>query len=134
MIRVNDDDWPLLVIAVGRDDLEVAASQLPALSRLCLPDPRAIIAVVHGGGPLAITRLDTLVRWMRQFELLVMTHARGIAWSIEDEMLRASVAAQLHLQDGYAFGCPTHVFGTVPPAMDWLGDLLAQPARVFRGA
>ena len=50
MIRVNDTDWPVLILSVGPDSLDVAASQLPAFSRLCLPEPRVIAATVHGHG------------------------------------------------------------------------------------
>jgi hypothetical protein len=127
MIRVNDRDWPLITIEVGPDSLDVAALQLPAFSRLCLPEPRVILGTIAGRGVPAVTSLDTLVAWIRQFELVLTTHARGIAWAVEDDTLRTCVAALLRLQDGFAFGCPARVFPSVQPAAAWLSSLLDVP-------
>jgi hypothetical protein len=124
MIRVNDTVWPVLILSVGPDSLDVAASQLPAFSRLCLPEPRVIAAIVHGQGQRAVASLDRLVAWIRQFELLLTTNARGIAWTIEDDTLRSTVGALLRLQDHFAFGCPSHTFPTPRLALQWLGTLL----------
>jgi hypothetical protein len=124
MIRVNDSDWPVLVLSVGPDSLDVAASQLPAFSRLCLPEPRVIAAIVHGHGQRAVASLDRLVAWIRQFELLLTTNARGIAWTIEDDTLRSTVGALLRVQDHFVFGCPSHTFPTPRLALQWLGTLL----------
>ena len=124
MIRVNDTDWPVLILSVGPDSLDVAASQLPVFSRLCLPEPRVIAATVHGHGQRAVASLDRLIGWMRQFELLLTTNARGIAWTIEDDTLRSTVGALLRLQDHFVFGCPSHTFPTPRLALQWLGTLL----------
>jgi hypothetical protein len=124
MIRVNDTDWPVLVLSVGPDSLDVAASQLPAFSRLCLPEPRVIAAIVHGQGLRAVASLERLVAWIRQFELVLTTNARGIAWTIEDDTLRSTVGALLRVQDHFVFGCPSHTFPTPRLAMQWLGTLL----------
>lgn len=124
MIRVNDTEWPLLVLSIGPDNLDVAAAQLPVFSRLCLAEPRAITAVVHGRGTRAVASLDLLVGWIRQFELVITAHARGIAWAIEDETLRAVVSALLRVQDDFAFGCASRVFGTAAQARLWLDSLL----------
>ena len=124
MIRVNDTDWPMLLLSVGPDSLDVAASQLPAFSRLCLPEPRVIAAIVHGQGLRAVTSLDRLVAWIRQFELVLTTNARGIAWTIEDDTLRSTVGALLRVQDHFVFGCPSHTFPTPRLALQWLGTLL----------
>jgi hypothetical protein len=124
MIRVNDTDWPMLLLSVGPDSLDVAASQLPVFSRLCLLEPRVIAATVHGRGVRAVASLDTLVGWIRQFELVLTSNARGIAWTIEDDTLRSTVGALLRLQDHFVFGCPSHTFPTPRLALQWLGTLL----------
>ncbi len=83
-----------------------------------------IAATVHGHGLRAVASLDLLVAWIRQFELLLTTNARGIAWTIEDDTLRSTVGALLRMQDHFVFGCPSHTFPTPRLALQWLGTLL----------
>lgn len=127
MIRLNDTEWPLVELWVGPDNLDVAAAQLPAFCRIRGDEARGIVAIVQGHGEAAITRLHTLAAWMRDFEPILLTHARGITFVIENHGLRTMTAALLRLQGNVAFGCPVRVMSSLPPACAWLSAQLDVP-------
>jgi len=134
VIVVDDSTWPLVVVRV-RFAPSGEPSELNGVKRLLwATEPCALAVVVPGSGEQALILQEAAMQWFRRYELAITGHCRAIAWVVENDLLRTTIAALLRLQGNHAFGCPSRTVSTLSPAMEWLRDELGLPAAFPRVA
>ncbi|MBF5045211.1 STAS/SEC14 domain-containing protein [Aggregicoccus sp. 17bor-14] len=133
-VVVNEELYPLVIIELhGQIDDEQFREYLRKLDALVpRPEKRVIFYDLRAGKNLTYEQRQWQAEWQKKNAEAVRQMNLGVAFVIDNPLLRVIVRAVLFIQP---IGCPSQIFGSVEEAYRWSCDLLEKdgnPAAAAR--